>query len=240
MSAAARPSSSPLPARPAIPPLRNGDRLTRDEFERRYHAMPWVKKAELIEGIVYMPSPVSQEDHGKPRFNAITCLGLYCVYTPGVVGGDNATIKLDLDNEPQPDACLYVEPRLGGRVKIDEDGYIVGAPEFVVEISASSTSIDLHQKLNAYRRNGVLEYVVWRTYDGAIDFFVLRGGDYVRKEPDSAGILHSEVLPGLWLDPAALMAGDMLAVMKAIQAGVATPDHAAFVADLARRGSRQS
>lgn len=37
-----------------ILPLENGDRLTRSEFERRYHAMSSVKKAELIEGMVYM------------------------------------------------------------------------------------------------------------------------------------------------------------------------------------------
>jgi Uma2 family endonuclease len=118
---------------------------------------PDLKKAELIEGVVYVPSPVSFDNHGGLHFDLITWLGQYRVATPGVRGGDNTSLRLDLDNEPQPDAFLMVLPTHGGQARIDEDGYVAGAPELIAEVAASSASYDLHDKLNAYRRNGVLE-----------------------------------------------------------------------------------
>src|SRR3954471_14731961 len=93
-----------------VPELENGDRLTRSEFERRYESMMDLKKAELIEGIVYMPSPVRHGRHGHPHNHVSTWLGVYEAGTPGVEAGDNATIRLDLDNEPQPDAYLIIVP----------------------------------------------------------------------------------------------------------------------------------
>src|SRR3990172_6405030 len=140
---------------PSVRRLEAGDRLTRDEFERRYAAMPECKKAELLEGIVYMPSPVKQRKHSGPQFDLISWLGAYRSCTPGVEGGDNATLKLDLDNEPQPDALLFIHPDFGGQAKLDAHGYILGAPELVVEISSTTVSIDLHVKLKVYRRRGV-------------------------------------------------------------------------------------
>jgi len=129
---------------PRVPPLENGDRLTRDEFERRYAAMPHVEKAELLEGIVHMPSPVRFEQHAGPQAHLIGWLFHYVVPTPAVRVGGNATVRMDLDNEPQPDAVLFVEPAHGGSVRISEDGYIEGAPELVAEVAASTVSIDLH------------------------------------------------------------------------------------------------
>src|ERR1022692_3269442 len=158
---------------PAILPLQNGDHLSREEFHRRYEAMPDLKKAELIEGVVHMPSPVNFKKHGKPHFDSIGWLSHYVAATPGVQGGDNSTLKLDLKNEPQPDAFLLISPELGGSVQFDEHDYIVGGPELINEISASSASYDLHSKLEAYRRNNVKEYVVWRVLDRVIDWFVL-------------------------------------------------------------------
>jgi Uma2 family endonuclease len=212
--------------------LQSGDRLTRAEFERRYDAMPHLKKAELIEGVVYVGSPVSHRYHSNPHFNLIGWLAPYAIATPGVEGGDNGSLRLDLDNEPQPDAYLIVLPTHGGRVELDEKGYITGAPELVAEVAASSVSYDLHDKLNAYRRNGVREYVVWRVFDRAIDWFVLHEGHYDRLTLTSAGFYESEVLPGLRLDPVALMNGDLVTVSKVLQQGIATPEHAAFVAEL--------
>ena len=114
----------------AIPPLENGDRLTRAEFERRYDAMPALKKAELIEGEVYMPSPVRYGRHSQPHSRLGTWLGIYELDTPGVEAGDNGTIRLDLDNEPQPDAFLIIRPERGGQARISEDDYIEGAPSW--------------------------------------------------------------------------------------------------------------
>lgn len=227
------------PSPPAAPPrLRNGDRLTRAEFERRYDAMPELKKAELIEGVVYVPSPVSFDQHGGPHFDVITWLGVYRAGTPGVRGGDNSSLRLDLKNEPQPDAFLGLAPEFGGQSRTDKDGYITGAPELIAEIAASSVSYDLHDKLEVYRRHQVREYVVWRVGDEAIDWFRLRRDRFVRLPLNAVGVYQSRVLPGLWLDVAAMLRGDMAAVLRVAQQGLATPEHAAFVARL-KRASRK-
>jgi Uma2 family endonuclease len=220
-----------FPRKQAVPPLQNGDRLTREEFERRYKATPEKFKAELIEGVVYVASPVSSH-HCDPHFDLIGALSAYRFATPGVAGGDNGTIRLDMDNEPQPDIHLRLRPEFGGRARIEEDGYITGSPELVAEIAASSASYDLNVKLNAYRRNGIQEYLVWRTFDDAIDWFALHGGNYERLSTGGDGIVRSEVFPGLWLHPVALMSGDSQALISAVQQGLASPEHAAFVARL--------
>ena len=210
-----------------VPSLCTGDRLTRGEFERRYSAMPNVKKAELIEGVVYMPAPVS-DNHASPHFDIIGWLASYRFVTPGVLGSDNGTVRLDWDNEPQPDAFLRIAPECGGRSRL-EDNYVAGSPELIVEISVSSVSYDLHDKLRAYQRNGVCEYIVWRVLDSAIDWFVLRDGRFERLPLSDAGHFRSAVFPGLWLDPAALLQGDVVRVATVLQRGIASPEHAAFV-----------
>ena len=213
----------------AIPPLENGDVLTRAEFERRYEAMLHLKKAELIEGVVYVPSPVRHRYHGHQHTQLIGWLVQYEANTPGVEASDNVTVRLDLDNEPQPDALLFIDPACGGHVLIDAEGYIEGAPELVAEVASSSASYDLHAKLRVYRRNGVREYLVWRVLDQEIDWFVLRAGQYERLLLDAEGLYRSEVFPGLWLDPAALLRGDLATVLAVVQRGLASPEHAAFV-----------
>ena len=147
-----------------VPPLESGDRLTGQEFERRYQAMPHIKKAELIEGVVYVASPVRITNHGRPHAQVMAWLTAYWVATPGVDMADNTTVRLDADNKPQPDALLRLEPEVGGNSRVNDDGYLEGAPELIVEVAASSASYDLNDKLNAYRRNGVQEYIVWQIY----------------------------------------------------------------------------
>ncbi len=203
-----------------VPLLENGDQLTRAEFERRYAAMPRLKKAELIEGVVYMPSPVSLRKHGRPIYRVIMWLGFYSIETPGLTGAGNATVRLDLDNEPQPDAFLIIDPELGGQAQIDEDDFLVGAPELVVEVAASTSSYDLHQKLAVYRRNGVREYVVWRVNDRKIDWFEWNEGVYDRLEPDAEGCYQSRIFPGLVLDAASIITGDMKRVSEVQKSGL--------------------
>lgn len=218
-----------------VPELVAGDRLTREEFERRYAAMPRLKKAELIDGVVYVPSPVRHVQHGRPHAQLMLWLGTYAAATPGVDVGDNGTVRLDLENEPQPDALLRLAR--GGTSRIDEDGYLDGPPELVAEVTASSASYDLHDKLRAYQRSGVREYVVWRTQDQALDWLVLRAGRFAPLAPGEVGLLRSEAFPGLWLDPAALLALDAAGVLAALQGGLSSPEHAAFAARLsAARG----
>lgn len=229
------PTLSPIAREVALPPLNSGDRLTSAEFERRYEAMPGVK-AELIEGVVFVVPPICNDDHGAPHFDAITWMGLYRIRTPGIQGGDNSTLKLDLQNMPQPDAFLRILPEFGGQSTNTADGkYIEGAPEFVAEIAATSANYDLYDKFHSYERNGVREYFVWRVWDREIDWFILRNGRFERHVAGTDGVLRSEVLPGLWLDHAALIAGNMLRVSEVALAGTQSPEHAAFVATLASR-----
>jgi Uma2 family endonuclease len=217
----------------AVPLLENGDRLTRAEFERRYKAMPGVNRAELIEGVVYMPSPVRFKAHSKPHGVIMTWLGTYMMHTPGVDSGDNGSVRLDLDNEPQPDGFLMIAPDRGGQCRISEDDYVEGAPELIAEVASSSASYDLGDKLKAYRRNGVREYLVWRVLERRIDWFELRDEQFVAMESED-GILRSRVFPGLWLDAAALLDGDLPKAFDALRRGLASEEHGAFVARLAR------
>lgn len=223
-------SASSLEAQPTlIATLESGDRLTRAEFERRYEALPHLKKAELIEGVVYVAPPVRLLEHGRPHAFLITWLAYYQIFTPGVTGGDSASVRLRGDNMVQPDGLLF---NRSGQATVADDGIIEGAPDLVAEVAASSVSYDLHDKLHAYRRHGVREYVVWRVLDQVIDWFVLRDKRYQPLSLGSDGLYKSEVFPGLWLDPAALLRSDGARVIAVLQQGLATPEHAAFVARL--------
>ncbi|MBW4562732.1 MAG: Uma2 family endonuclease [Mojavia pulchra JT2-VF2] len=225
-------SNSPLEN---LPPLQSGDRLTRPEFERRYAAAPHIKKAELIEGIVYVASPLRHEQHGKPHSRMITWLGVYQSLTPGIDLSDAPTVRLDLDNEPQPDAVLFVETAAGGQTKLSSDGYIEGAPELIVEIAASSAAIDRGSKKQVYRRNGVLEYIIWQSYENQIEWFYLSDGDYQLLSPGEDGIIRSQVFPGLWLAVEALLDNQMVRVLQVLQLGLNSSEHGNFVEQLANR-----
>lgn len=182
-----------------------------------------------------MPSPVHFALHSQPHGDIITWLGLYRAATPGVIGGDNATVRLDFESVVQPDALLRLEPALGGRSQVTEDDYLAGPPELVVEIATSSASYDMHDKRRVYARSGVLEYLVAQAYEQQVDWFVLREGVYESLQPDTEGILRSEVFPGLWLPVDALWAGDLAAMLAILQRGLASPEHTAYVAGLRER-----
>lgn len=215
-----------------LPPLENGDRLIRPEFERRYRAMPEVRKAELIEGVVYMASPLRFRPHAEPHGRLITWLGVYQAATPQVEMGIEPTVRLDIDNEPQPDGVLLISQESGGNSTLSADGYLEGAPELVVEIAASSAAIDLGDKKRAYRRNGVREYIVWQVFEQRIDWFSLQNEDYVSLLPDEQGVICSVVFPGLWLDVSAMLQGDMQQVLAILQAGINSAEHQTFVQQL--------
>jgi len=219
------------------PPLYAGDRLSRAEFHRRYLAHPEIKKAELIEGVVYVASPIRYRQHADPHFNIIVWLGVYQAATPGVKGGDNATVFMDFENEPQPDALLRLEPALGGQSRVTSEDYLEGTPELIVEVAASSASYDydLHDKRRVYARNGVPEYMVLQVYEKKVSWFVLREGVYELLDPDAHNIIRSEVFPGLWLQVDALWSGDVATMLAVLQQGLASPAHAAFVEQLKQK-----
>jgi len=230
-------AASPPRVSPAatVPVLENGDCLNAEEFLQRYEAMPDVKKAELIEGLVYMGSPVQAVRHGEPDSLIQTWLGNYVAHTPGTRSAANTTVVFDRDNVLQPDALLRVLPECGGRTELTQDGYLSDPPELIVEIAATRASKDLHVKLRAYRRNRVLEYLVWRTVDEAFDWFVLEHEEYVLNQPDAQNVIHSRVFPGLALNLTALLARDTGAVLATLEQAMRAPEHAAFVARLAEQ-----
>jgi Uma2 family endonuclease len=215
-----------------IPPLENGDRLSRAEFERRYQAHPEIKKAELIEGVVYVASPVRARQHGWPHGRIIAWLGVYLAETPGVDLLDNATLRLDLDNEPQPDVSVWVD---GGNAFIDDDDYLRGAPELLVEVAGSSATIDLNQKLQVYSRNGVTEYLVLLTHEKEVRWYSFADGETQLLEPDADGVLRSRVFPGLYLQPTLFWQGKLADVLAVLRLGLVTSEHAAFVEQLQQR-----
>ncbi len=216
-----------------IPPLENGDRLSKQEFERRYYTMPSIKKAELVEGTVYMAFPLRFKSHAKPHAIIISWLGIYCAATPEVDFGDNATVRLDIGNEYQPDALLRLTEKVGGQSRISEDDYIEGAPELIVEVAASSAATDLHDKKEVYRRNGVQEYLVLQVHEHRVDWFRLQDGDYVTLEPDSDGLVRSQIFPGLVLAVSALLENNLTTVLADLQKSLHTQEeHPAFVEQL--------
>ncbi len=216
-----------------LPPLENGDHLDQKTFHERYEAMPEGTRAELIGGIVYMSSPL-KKPHGKMHKWASFWHSLYEEATPGTDGFDNTTSILDEESEPQPDLSLIIEPSRGGQTR-EEDDYIVGAPELIMEIASSTESIDLHRKRRDYEEAGVREYVVVAIRQEQVFWFVSRNGQFEELPPGADGIFRSEVFPGLWLDPDALLRLDKARIREVLQQGLATPEHAAFVAQLAAR-----
>lgn len=233
-------ASSPVAPPPALP-IEDGEHLTADELIRRWEALPeeWRAKhkhVELLEGVVRMSPPISIGFHGVPQFSFMSFLGIYAWATPGVLGSGNASVILNDKNMPEPDAFIAVDPKCGGHMRLDEKGYVHGAPELVAEIASSSVEHDLITKKELYRKFGVIEYVVWRTKGSAIDWFILRNDQYEPLAPDQ-GVLRSKVFPGLWLAADALIASDYARVNQVLQQGLASTEHAAFVEQLAKNKS---
>jgi Uma2 family endonuclease len=215
-----------------IPVLAQGQRLTRDEFLRRWEAMPDLKRAELIKGIVRMPSPVST-DHGDQDFNIGTWLGYYSAMTPGTQGNKSSTILM-LGDAPQPDSHLRIVSKAGGRSK-RKGKYLEGALELIAEVSRSTADYDLDDKLELYQKAGVLEYLVILVEEQEIRWFYRHGKTFRLMPAPADGLWKSRAFPGLWLDGSAFLAGNMPKVLATLQEGLQSPEHAAFAAKLAAR-----
>ena len=214
------------------PPLNSGDHLSRAEFQRRYAMYPEIKKAELIEGVVIVGSPVHAQ-HSEPHADFAGLLAIYRWHTPGLRLADNQSVLLEQDIELQPDLCVRLEAAGEERVQMTEEGLYIGAPDFVVEIAASSSANDLHSKLNVYRRNGVQEYLVLLAYERETRFFRLADGEYDAVEPDADGVLRSQVLPGFRFRSDWFWEGRMKELLQLVQEGIASPEHEEFAAKLA-------
>jgi Uma2 family endonuclease len=206
-----------------LPPLNNGDFLSRAEFEERYKTHPNLKKAELIEGVVYVSSPVSPR-HGAIHGDIVGWMSVYRAATPGVRIFDNTSLRLDADNEPQPDVAVVIDadPDL-----IDEE-YLETKPALIIEVAASSAAYDLHQKLHVYRRNGIQEYLVLLAHEQETRWHRWQEGTYTLLRPDDDGILRSQILPGLWFHSEHFWQGDLAGLFAILQQGLASADHQAF------------
>jgi Uma2 family endonuclease len=214
-----------------LPPLEAGQHLDQATFHERYAAMPPETRAELVGGIVNMPSPLSN-DHGEDDNDVGGWLFTYKMFTPGVGSPNNATVKLDPKGEPQPDCQLRIPRELGGQTYVDNDGYITGAPELVIEVARSSRHFDLTVKKADYERAGVREYVVIALDPNEVYWFIRRGDRFEDWPPGPDGIHRSEVFPGLWLDADALFVKDRRRLITVLEQGLATTEHTAFVAKL--------
>jgi Uma2 family endonuclease len=221
-----------------LPPLENGEHLDQKTFHARYAAMPKGIKAELIGGQVYIMASPLHPLHGEHHSRLMGWLEVYLASTPGTSVFDNTSAVLGEDSEPQPDGCLFVRPEFGGQTRFDIDGWLVGTPEFIVEVASSSESFDLHEKRNDYERYGVLEYVVYAARQQRVYWWIRRGNHYEELKPSADGVFRSETFPGLRLDTAALVQADGGKMHEILRRGLATPEHAAFVTKL--KGARKN
>jgi Uma2 family endonuclease len=220
--------------KPVIDPPRTlveGRHLDQPTFHALYEATPSGTRAELINGVVHMPSPVGSA-HGVAHVPVIVWLDYYAEKTLGVQVMDNATTILGWKSEPQSVGLLRILPESGGRTWI-ENGFIHGAPELVVEVSKATRYIDLGPKKADYEQAGVLEYVVHAMDPDEIFWFGQDQGALVQRATGDDGLHRSTAFPGLWLDPQALLTGDRKRLREVVDLGCATPEHAAFVAHLA-------
>ena len=201
---------------PATHRLENGDRLARVDFEVLCE-LQQVENAELIHGVVRMNAAALHfRQHGEPHSFILGWLIAYKAVSLHVRVADNTSIRFDEKNLPQPDALMVLPLEQGGGCRVAEDGYLEGVPELIVEIAASSVSFDAHEKKDLYELHGVREYILWRTEDHEIDWFLLRNSRYVKQSTDAQGLLRSEVFPGLVLDTVAMLNGDIKAVLAAL------------------------
>jgi len=217
----------------ATPLLAPGQRLTREEFLRRWYLMPELKRAELIGGVVYTASPV-----GLGHAFEDSLVGgwsfTYAAATPGSRSLNNATWRM-LGDSPQPDICLALLPAYGGRWRVGEGDIAEGIPELAVEIAVSSSRRDLGPRRRLYEEAGVPEYIVVLVKHPRVLWLRLADGEYREIKPSAGGVLRSEVFPGLWLDPKALLAGDQARLLAVLTQGLESSEHRAFLAELSRR-----
>ncbi len=218
----------------AQPPIA-GERLSRDEFFERWERLPDLKRAELIGGIVYMPSPLSKR-HSSGECLCIYCVRHYSAHTVGCESGCHASWFM-LEDMPQPDAFLCISPKHGGQSGMDRNNrdYPEGAPELIIEVCVSSAAYDLGPKLKLYERAGVKEYIAVLMKSPEIVWHRLEEGKFRVVQPDHDEIFRSAVFPGLWLDTDALLREDDLRVLETLNQGLQTPEHADFVRALAAR-----
>jgi Putative restriction endonuclease len=219
------------------PRLVNGERLDQPTFHALYEATPPSTRAELINGVVFMPDPFGVE-HARAIMPVTVWLAYYAEQVPILDAMRNVTTILGWKCELQPDLALVIPDEFGGQTQSDTD-WLRGPPELVAEVADETRYVDLGPKLEDYEGAGVWEYVVRALKPDTVYWFVRRGGRFVELAPGPDGIYRSEIFPGLWLDAEALIRGDRRRLREVIDLGCATPEHAAFAARLAAGRDRR-
>src|SRR4051794_11753704 len=184
-----------------------------------------------------MPSRVDM-DHSVMENHVSGWLGVYKAYTAGCQAGNNMTWLMLEEESPQPDVSLWILPECGGQATSMEP-YASGAPELVAEVCTSNTGYDLHQKLEVYQEAGVQEYLAVLMWEREVRWHRLSDRRFKVVPAPTDGIYRSALFPGLWLDAAAQLAGDLARVLAVLQHGIKSPEHDAFVKRLAVRRSRK-
>ena len=215
-------------------PFDNGDEMDQPTFHALYEKAPEGFRAELIDGVVYFKMPTLQ-NHGRPHAKVITWLSNYSAETPSTDVSDAPTLKLGLKSEPEPDGCLYLLPEVGGACRVDDEGYLSGPPELVVEVANTTMAIDLGRKKRDYEQSGVKEYVVVLPVEKSIIWYYRRKDRFVELQPTSDGYLKSHCFPGLWLNAGLFFSNGAAAVLRMVRFGLSSPEHAVFVEALNAR-----
>ena len=196
--------------------LETGDRLNREEFHHLYSLRPDIGKAELVDGVAYVTMRATAA-HGIANASLGGWMGLYRAYRdPSMHLALHATILMDGRSEVQPDVVAFRDATLGDRIGLTADGFLEGTPDLIAEVTESSASYDLHDKLRVYERTGVSEYIVWLLHECQMSWFRLVDGRYVEVQPDERGIIESALFPGLRLPVDKLLAGDDAGVLAAL------------------------
>jgi Uma2 family endonuclease len=209
--------------------LESGDVMDQPTFHEIYSHMPENFRAELIDGVVYVASPLKRP-HSRSSFLLISVLGQYEAQTPGVSGEECVTVILSDHAEVQPDILLRIEETFGGESYFTEDEFLTGAPELVIEVSQSSRSIDLNHKRKLYRENGIIEYLVIDLQKDTIRWFDLQLNQELQTEPD--GIYRIRTFPGLWIDSSAVFDQNLARLITTLNLGLSSQEHAEFVSRL--------
>ena len=185
--------------------------------------------ADLVGGVVHLWIRVTVS-HGQMSATLNGGIGLSRVGLTGIHGGVRTTTVLGDDSEVQPDATLRFP--IGGTSAVNDDDYLVGCPELVCDVVDTADAHALTARRADDERYGATEVVMVTVREPRVLWLVGEGDRLTERSPDADGVYRSGVFPGLWLDPAALLAEDMQRLLDVLRQGLATPEHAAFAASL--------
>lgn len=208
--------ANPVRTHPQYSRVEVAELMTADEF---FEVAPEEQKAELINGVLIMMAPPSDE-HEQLQMFLLKLIGIFVEENDlGEIRGSRTAVKVDSINAYEPD-ILFVKR---DREHIVRRKGVFGAPDLIIEIlSAGTARHDRGAKMRAYERIGVREYWLIDPYGPVgTEFYQSNGTMFMQVQPDEAGWLHSNTLPNFkiqldWLWPK----GRFIKVLAALKAMV--------------------